>query len=326
MIDRRKLLLLTGYTIWVGSAPLHAHAAVKALRIGILETIPEPQNVANLNAFRLSLHQLGYVEGLNILLEYRSADGHVDRYPSLATELVGLNVDLIVTRGTAAALAAKAATTTIPIVMAAIGEPLIVVSSLARPGGNVTGLTSIGRELQAKRVEILAEILPKPARIAALMNMSNQGQPPQWAEIERTARVLGAVPVLFDARNSKDLKAAFEAASRDRIDGFVVSIDSLMQANRETIAELAVNYRRPAIFASREFVEAGGLMSYGVSYPDSYRRAAIYVDKILRGAKPADLPIEQPTKFELVINLKTAKALGVTIPPTLLIRADEVIE
>jgi putative ABC transport system substrate-binding protein len=298
----------------------------KTYRIGVLETIPPTLNTTNLDAFRRALRELGYVEGQNFVIEYRSVDGRTERFPELAMELVRLNVDLIVTRGTPAALAAKSAAKTTPVVMAAIGEPHVVVTSLARPGGNITGLSSLGLDLHAKRVEVLKETVAAVSRIAALMNMSNPAHTREWNEIETAARSLGMQAQLLDVRRPEDLEPAFDAAIRQRADGLVVGLETLIQANVKPIAELATKYRLPSIYASREFVEAGGLIAYAVSYPDLYRRAAYFVDKILKGAKPGDLPVEQPTKFELVINLKTAKALGLTIPPALLVRADEVIE
>jgi putative ABC transport system substrate-binding protein len=233
-----------------------------------------------------------------------------------------------VTRGTPAISAAKNATKTIPVVMAASGDPLGagVVAGLARPGGNVTGLSAFVTELQAKRLELLRELVPRINRIAALLNMSIPAEPPQWEETKAAARTLAIEPQLLDVRKPEDLGRAFETAIRQRADALVVGINVLTQANRRPIADLATKHRLPAIYASREFVDAGGLVALGVSYPDLYRRAATYVDKILKGAKPADLPIEQPTKFELIINLKTAKALGLEVPPMLLARADEVID
>jgi putative ABC transport system substrate-binding protein len=292
----------------------------------MLETISAAANSFNYGAFRRGLSDLGYFEGQNLDIVYRSAEGHNDRFPTYARELVQLNVHLIVTRGTPAVFAAKAATSTIPIVMAAIGEPLIAVSAIARPGGNVTGLSAFVTDLQSKRVELLKDMLPNLTRVGALMNMGNPVLPPQWSEIERAALSMGLQAQLLDVRSSNDLKAAFDVAGAQKVEALVVAIDSLTQANRELIATLAINHRLPAIFASREFVDAGGLMTYGPSYLDLYHRAASYVDRVLKGTKPSDLPIEQPTKFELIINLKTAKALGLIMAPTLLARADEVIE
>ena len=324
-MKRREFITLIGGT--AAAWPLAARAQ-SAYRIGVLETTSAALNAANFDALRQGLRQHGYIEGQNLVIEYRSADGRAERFPDLAAELVRLNVDLIVTRGTPAIFAAKNATKTIPVVMAASGDPLGagVVAGLARPGGNVTGLSAFVTELQAKRLELLREMVPRINRIAALLNMSSPAEPPQWEETKVAARTLAIEPQLLDVRKPEDLGRAFETAIRQRADALVVGMNVLTQANRRPIADLATKHRLPAIYASREFVDAGGLVVLGVSYPDLYRRAATYVDKILKGAKPADLPIEQPTKFELIINLKTAKALGLEIPPTVLARADEVIE
>jgi len=300
----------------------------KVHRIGVLETISTTLNVANFYALREGLRQLGYAEGQNLVIEYRSADGRDDRFPGLARELLALKVDVIVTRGTPAAKAVKNATSTVPVVMTASGDPVGVglVTSLARPGGNITGLSAIVGELSPKRLELIREIVPGLARIAVLANTSNDAVRRDWARIETAARSLGVQSQLLDLRESDALGPTFDDASARRADALVVVIDAITQANQQRIVDLAMKHRLPAIYSSREFVDAGGLISYGVSYPDLYRRAATYVDKILKGTKPADLPVVQPTKFELVINLKTAKALGIEVPPTLLARADEVIE
>ncbi len=300
----------------------------KVYQIGVLETIAASLNSENLQAFRQELTALGYVEGRNLALAYRSADGRAERFPELAAELVRRRVDLIVTRGTPAAIAAKKATTVIPIVMAASGDPLGsgLVPSLARPGGNLTGLSAVVTELAGKRLELLREAFPAFSRVAHLWNPSNPMSANDWRETIAAARALGVMASSLEVRKSEDFRPAFEAARKQRADVMVVSLDALMQNHHRQIVDLARRHRLPDVYASREFVEAGGLMAYGVSYPDLYRRAAIYVDKIFKGVRPADLPIEQPTKFELVINLKTAKVLGLTIPPSLLVRADHLIE
>jgi putative ABC transport system substrate-binding protein len=323
---RRDVITLFGVATTIWPLTARAQQAGKTLRIGILETVPASENAANFDAFRLGMKELGYVEGKNLTLDYRSADGHDERFAALANALVASNVDLIVTRGTPAVLAAKKVTQSLPIVMAAIGEPRIAVAAIAHPGGNVTGLSAFVTDLQAKRVELLKDISPGIARIAALMNMSNPVLPPQWQDIEAAARSLGLGSQLLDVRAADDLNTAFDIASRDHVNALVVGIDALTQANRQRIAQLAIDHRLPAIYASRQFVTAGGLMSYGPSYPDLYRRAAAYIDKIVKGARPGDLPIEQPTKFDLVINLKTAKGLGVSVPQSLWVAADELIE
>jgi putative ABC transport system substrate-binding protein len=323
---RRFLGTLAGGLL---AAPLAAEAqpAGKVTRIGVLETTSPALNAANLDAFRRGLRELGYVEGHNFTIEYRTADGRPERFPGLAAELVRLKVDVILTRGTPAVMAAKNATGTIPVVMAASADPVLsgVVSSLARPGGNVTGLSADVVEVSGKRLELIREVAPGVSRVAALFNMSNPNDALQWKEMESAAPSLRLQLQLLDVRKPGDFAGAFDAAVKARAGALVVGIDALTWANHRSIVDLAAKRRLPAIYAGREFVDAGGLIAYGVSYPHLYHRAATYVDKILKGAKPADLPVEQPTKFELVINLKTARALGLTIPPSLLQRADEVI-
>ena len=300
----------------------------KFWRIGVLETVSPILDAANVDAFKYGLGELGYTDGLDYTIEYRSADGRAARFPELASQLVDLKVDAIVTRGTPAALAAKKATGTIPIVMAAIGEPVGtgVVASLAQPGANVTGLSALVSDLAAKRVELMKEVVPRVTRVGFFNNMSNPVIPPQWEETKKAAQSLSIQAELLDVRTKEDVSRAFETVANRRVDALLVGIDAVTQEHRQLIADLATRQRLPTIFASREYVETGGLMTYGVSYPDLYRRAAGLVNKIFKGAKPGDLPVEQPTKFELVINLKTAKAIGLTVPPALLARADEVIE
>ncbi len=320
------LILAVVLSTVVAPLAVNAQRPEKLYRIGVLERTSPAINAANLDGFRQGLGQLGYVEGRHFVIEYRSADGRDERFPGLAAELVQLKVDLILTRGTPAALAAKKATQTIPVVMTGTGDPVGqgIVASLARPGGNVTGLTVSVTETTAKRVELLKELVPRVARIAALYNMSNPAIPPQWAEVERAARSLGVQPQLLDVRKPEDLGPAFDGAIRQRADALLVGLETLTQTNQQLIVGLAAKHRLPAIYASREFAE--GLVIYGVNYPEHYRHAASFADKIFKGAKPTDLPVEQPTKFELVVNLRTAKALGLTIPPPLLLRADQVIQ
>jgi len=314
----------------IAAAPLAAHAqqAGKVYRIGMLETRSIVLNAANTDAFRQGLRELGYKEGQNLEIAYRSSDGRDERFPGLASELVRQKVDLIVTRGTPAALAAKNATGTIPVVMAASGDPVAsgIVTSLARPGGNVTGLTSGITESYPKRVELLGELVPRAKRIAAIFNMGNPSVPPQWSIVEASARSLGIEPQLLDVRRPEDLRKAFDAAAKHRAEALVVGLDSVTQANLRPIAELAAKQRLPSIYPAIDYANVGGLITYGSSDVHMYHRAATFVDKIFKGAKPTDLPVEQPTKFELVVNLKTAKALGLTIPKELLFRADRIIE
>jgi len=308
------------------AAPLGARAQPgKVYHIGILEPIPAAQNAANLNALRKGLRDLGYVEGRNLLIDYRSADGRAERFADLAAELVRLKVDLIVTRGTPATNAAKGASATIPVVMAAM-RPLAIVASLAQPSGNITGVTTFSTELTGKRIELLKELVPNLSRVALLHNMSNPAAPPEWDEVKTAASSLGLQSDLLDVRGRGDLVRAFERAVRQRVDALVIGADGLTQLHQQTIVDLLARNRLPAAYPAREFVEAGGLIAYGVNYPDLYFRFASLVDKIFQGARPDELPVEQPTRFELIINLKTARMLGITVPQSLLLRADGVIE
>jgi putative tryptophan/tyrosine transport system substrate-binding protein len=327
-MDRRRFLLTSLAGVLAAPLAVEGQQQGKVYRMGVLERTSPALNAANFDAFRQGLQELGYVEGKNFVIEYRSAEGRPERFPNLAIELVSLRVDLILTRGTPAALAAKKATGTIPVVMAAIGDPVEtgVVTSLARPGGNVTGLSAVVIDLMRKRLELLTQVVPAISRIAAILDMSNPLSVRGWDELEIAAPRLGVQLQLLDVRTLEDLGRAFDAGVRQHVEAVVVGIDDLTQMYRRVIVDLAAKHRVPAIYASREFADAGGLISYGVNYPDLYRRAAAFVDRIFKGARPGDLPVEQPTKFELVINLKTAKALGLTIPPSLLARADQVIE
>lgn len=328
MFTRRKLLLASGLVVLVPASRCLAQASGKVWRIGMLETTSMAMNTANLDGLRRGLRELGYVEGKNLVIEYRWAHSSPERYVELAKEVVRMKVDVIVTRGTPATQAAKNVTGVIPIVATAISDPIRsgLVKSLARPGGNVTGLEPFALELVPKRVELLRETIPGISRIGVLINMSNAVSPAFWKEMESTARSLGIEALLLDVRKPEDLGPAFDAATLQRAGALVVGIGAIFQPNRTAIAALAAKHRLPAIYAAREFVDAGGLMSYAVSYPQLYYRAASYVDKVFKGARPGDLPVEQPTKFELVINAKAARALGVTIPGALRLRADEVID
>jgi putative ABC transport system substrate-binding protein len=284
---------------------------------------------ALVDAFRQRLRELGWVEGQNIVIDYRYAEDRVDRLPDLAAELVRLKVDLIVSFGTQGVTAAKNATETIPIVMIAVRDPVGtgLIASLARPGGNVTGVSGYaGLEIVAKQLELLKETVPKIRRVAILSNPANAYHQLAIREVNVAARSLGVQLQLLEARGPNEFDGAFAAMAKERVGGLLVLSDATFNNHRTRLADLAARSRLPAAYGVRESVEAGGLMSYGTSFLDLHRRSAAYVDKILKGAKPADLPVEQPTKFELVINLKTAKALGLEVPPTLLARADEVIE
>jgi putative ABC transport system substrate-binding protein len=294
----------------------------------VLETRSAALNAANLDAFRRGLQELGRREGRDVEIIYRSSEGDDTRFPALAGELVRLKVDLILTRGTPAALAAKDAAPSIPIVMAASGAPVEsgLVASLARPGGNVTGLSSGIGESYPKRVELLAEVLPRLRRMAVILNMGNPSIPRWWPVIEESARSLRIEPHLLDLRSPERLPAVLDAAVRQRCEAMIVGLDGITQANLRPIAEFTVKHRLPSIYPATAYAQVGGLLAYGASDPHMYHRAAAFVDKIFRGARPADLPIEQPTKWDLVINLRTAKTLGLAIPPPVLLRADQVIE
>jgi putative ABC transport system substrate-binding protein len=304
-----------------------AQAPSKVPRIGFLSARPPTDNPYFIESFRQGLRELGYVEGQNIAIEYRFAEGRPERLPALTAELVRLKVDVIVTGGPPAPEAARQATGTIPIVFAVAADPVAegLVASLARPGGNITGLASISGEVVGKQLELLKEVAPKVSRVAVLQNPSNDTHAHTLRQAEGAARALGVQLHIVQVHTPPEIDAAFTAMRSQRAGGVLVLRDPLFLTQRNQVAALAARSRLPAVYGFREEAEAGGLMAYGASVPFMYRRAATYVDKILKGAEPADLPVEQPTKFELVINLKTAKALGLTIPPSLLQRADEVI-
>ena len=313
------------------AAPLASEAqpgAGKTARIGFLMVSSPSAVPTRVNAFRQGLRELGYVEGKDIIIEWRSAEGNVDRIAALAADLVRLKVDVIVTAGPMDTRAAKEATSTMPIVMTWDQDPVGngLVASLARPGGNITGLSSLAPEISGKQLEMLKELVPKLSRVAFLGNSTEPGNTQALRETEATARSYGMQLQYYDVRVSKDIETAIRAASSARAQAILVMTSPVTFTPRGRVVALAAEHRLPAIYHRRQFVEGGGLMSYGVSQEDLDRRAATYVDRILKGAKPADLPVEQPAKFELIINLKTAKALALTIPPSLLVRADSVIE
>ena len=304
-----------------------AQQPAKITRIGYLDAVSLSVNAARVEAFRQSLRKLGYVEGKNIFIEWRSADGKLDRLPALAAELVHLKVDIIVTGGRSATRAAKEATSTIPIVMTQETDPVAngFVASLARPGGNITGLSTLAPELSGKQLELMKEIIPKLSRVAVFGSSTSPGNAQLLTEVELAARAFKVQLQYLDVLDPKDIETAFRAASNGRADGVLVLNSAVFSSRRTQLVDLALKSRLPAIYWSSDFVEDGGLMTYSTSVTDLNRRAATYVDKILKGAKPTDLPVEQPTKFELVINLKAAKQIGLTIPPNVLARADKVI-
>jgi len=305
-----------------------AQQPTKLHRIGYLLGASSSFYTARIDAFQQGLNELGYTEGKNIVIEYRYADGKADRLPALAKELVGLKLDVIVATTTPSVLAAKKASATIPIVFVSVADPVAsgLVASLARPGGNITGLTILAPELSGKRLELLKEAVPKATRVAFLWNSANPAQGLLWKESQAAAQELRLQLQSLEVRSSNDFENAFEAALMERAQALITAPEPLINTHLKRIVEFAAKNRLPAMYAGPEVVDAGGLMSYAPDYTHQYRRAATYVDKILKGAKPGDLPIEQPTKFEFVINLKTAKQIGLTIPQSILYRADKVIK
>ena len=305
-----------------------AQSSSRVPLIGFLGNSTATLEANLIGSFRDGLRDLGYIEGQNIFIEYRWAEGKYERFPALIGELIGLKVDVIVTAGTPAALAVKKVATSIPLVMAAVGDPVGtgIVASLARPGGNITGLSGMAPELEGKRLELLRQFVPNLSRVAVFWNPANAFNPAALTQARTAAEVLRLDLLPLAVRTTEELDDAFAAIVKERPGALITFADRIFLHNRVRMMEFAAKNRLPSVNAYRELVEAGGLMSYGPSYEDMHRRAAIYVDKILKGAKPSDLPVEQPTKFELVINLKTARALTLTVPPVLLALADEVIE
>ena len=329
MERRRFIEVIAGGLL---AAPLAAEApqAASLPRIGYLSagSLSDLRQSRYLEAFRQGLHELGYVDGQTIAIEFRRADGKADRLPGLAAELARLKVNVIVAVSTPAVQAAKHATETIPIVMVAVGDPVAAgfVASLARPGGNITGLSTMTPELVGKQMELLKEVVPKVSRVAFLGNPANPNHAQQVRDAQDGARALGVRLQPLEARGPSEIDHAFAAITTERADAVIVHVDGMLLDHRTRIADHAARRRLPTVSGQSDHAEAGGLLAYGPGLSDRFRRAATYVDKILKGAKPGDLPVEQPTKFELVINLKTAKALGLTIPPSLLQRADELIQ
>jgi ABC-type uncharacterized transport system substrate-binding protein len=307
---------------------VQAQQPTKIPRIGFLNATSPSAIAARLETFRQGLRELGYVEWKNIVIEHRSAEGKTDRLPELAVELVRLKVDIIFSTGPQSTRAAKEATSTIPIVMGFDNDPVGngFVASLARPGGNITGLSTLAPEISGKQLELLKEIVPRLSRVAVFGTSTQPGNAQALKETELAAGMLGVKLQFVDILGPKDIEIAFGTAGKGRADAGLVLNSPILFSQRPQIADLAIKSRLPSIYYAADFVEAGGLMTYGVSVTDLYRRAATYVDKILKGAKPGELPVEQPTKFELIINLKAAKQIGLTIPPNVLARADKVIK
>jgi len=322
------LILALGLGLLVAPFATDAQQSGKVARIGFLGNSTAALEANLVGPFREGLRDLGYDEGRNILIEYRWAEGKYERFPALLAELIALKVEVIVSAGTPAALAVKKATTSIPFVMVAVGDPIGtgLVASLARPGGNITGLTSIAAELEGKRLELLREVIPKLSYIAVLWNPASPFSVVAEKEVQAAAQVLRMRVQSLGVRAPEELEDAFAAIVRERPGALLVLADRVFLHNRTRIVDFEAKHCLPGVYAYRELVEAGGLMSFGPSYAGMHRRAAAYVDKILKGAKPAELPVEQPATFELVINLKAAKALGLTIPQAVLFRATELIQ
>jgi len=327
-MNRRAFLRAAPLALLASPLAGEAQQAGKVSRIMFLGASSAALESDRVAVFRQGLRDLGYIEGQNVVIEYRWAEGHYDRYPAFVAEAVGRKVDVIVTEGTPAAIAAREGTRTIPIVTATIGDPIAVgvVSSVAHPGGNVTGLTSMSPEIDAKRLELLKELVPSVSRVAVLWNPGNPNAKFRLPNLQAAAKSLRLKLELVGVRDDEGLEKGFGAIVAARSQALMVPSDLALLSRRERIVELASKRRLPGLYPYREFVKVGGLASYAPNYPAMFRRAAGYVDKILKGAKPGELPIEQPTKFDLVVNLKAAKALGLTIPPSVLGRADEVIQ
>jgi putative ABC transport system substrate-binding protein len=326
----RKAIIVV-WLVALALAPFHlaeAQQHAKLARIGWLAFRSASRESPGTEAFRREFRALGYVEGKNVAFVYRDAEGKLGRLPAVADEMVRLKVDVIVTAATASALAAKNATGTIPIVFFSVGDPVAagLIDSLARPGGNITGFTVISPALAGKRLELLKETVSKLSRVAVLWNPQDPGPELQWKESQVPARELGLQLHSMEVSSADKYEDAFTRATKARSAALAVTLHTLANSNQKRIADLAARNRLPAIYPRGDYVESGGLMSYGPDQFESYRRAASMVDKILKGTKPADIPVEQPTKFELVINLKTAKALGLTIPPVVMMRAEKVIK
>jgi len=326
-MTKNILALIIGAILLAHTFDAEAQQPTKVPRIGFLSSLSSAAVSARVDAFRQGLRELGYVEGKNIFIEYQWAEGKTERLPDLAAELVRLKVDVIVTGGPAVNRSAKEATSTIPIVLSFDNDPVGngFAASLARPGGNITGLSTLAPEISGKQLELLKEIIPNLSRVAVFGNSLQPGNPQALKETELAAGALGVRLQLYDIRSPKDIETAFRAASKAHANAVLVLGNVVVTFQPKHFAELAAKSRLPAIYWSPEFVEAGGLMAYSVSITELFRRAATFVDKILKGAKPADLPVEQPTKFEFIINLNAAKQIGLTIPPNVLARADKVI-
>jgi putative ABC transport system substrate-binding protein len=327
-VDRRSFIGVAAFNLLAASLGAAAQPPAKIPRIGYLGPVSSSAGAFLLESFRRGLRELGYVEGQNILIDYRWAEGMPDRFPALAAELVQLRVDAIVTYNNAAVAALQQATRTIPIVVANMGDPVGsgLIASLARPGGNITGFSGLAEELSGKRVALLREAAPKVSRVAVLVVSQTPAHNNMWRDIQGAAKTLTMTSQRQEVAGPDEIEQAFDRLVKGRAQGLIVLPHAVTNARRAQIVGLAAKHRLPGMYPDGQYVEAGGLMSYATNFSDLHRRAAAVVDKILKGARPADLPVEQPTKFELVINRKTAKTLGLAIPPSLLLRADQVIE
>jgi putative ABC transport system substrate-binding protein len=328
MMRRRELLVALAASAVGLPRPSFAQQARKAARVGFVGNSDASSLASYVEALRQGLRELGYLEGRTVTIEYRYAEGKLERLPDLAAELVALEMDVIVTEGTSATLAAKNATRSVPIVMALVADAVGsgLVDSLARPGGNITGLTTLSLDLVGKHMELLKEIVPGLGRVAVLWNPTHPAHPPALKGIEMAARTLGLELQLVEARDVYELDKAFSELARTRPGALAAMSDTMLDGQQRRLAEFAAGTRLPAAYTKALFVESGGLISYGARFSDLFRRASVYVDKILKGERPTNLPVEQPTAFELILNLKTAKVLGLTVPPSLLGRAEQVIE
>ena len=326
-MTKTNLVCLLATFLLTNVSVAQAQQPNKVIRVGLLGGASAANLPARIEAFRQGLREFGYIEGKHVVIEYRWAEGKIDRLPTLAAELVSLKVDVIVTAGGTSTRVAKDATSTIPIVMLQDNDPVGngFVVSLARPGGNITGLATLAPELSGKRLELLKEIVPRLARVAVFGTSNNPGNEQSLKETKLAANEFKVKLQYLDILDGKDIEPAFRAASKHRAEALIVLVSNPLNLQRTEVIALAAKNRLPATYPFLEFVEAGGLMTYGVNFADLFRRAATYVDKILRGAKPADLPVKQPKKFEFIINLKAAKQIGLTIPPNVLARADRVI-
>jgi putative ABC transport system substrate-binding protein len=327
-LRRRDFIALLGGVAAASPFAARAQHGGRIPRVGFMGNSTAALEANLIGSFRKGLREHGYEEGRNLEIVFRWAEGRYERFPALIADLIATNVDVIVTAGTPAVLAVKEATSTVPVVMAAVGDPVGtgIVQNLARPGGNITGLSGLAPDLEGKRLELLREIVPNLAHVAFFLNPANEFHTVSMRQALAAAQALNIKLQPREVSKSEDLDAAFAAIAKEKPDGLLILADRIFLHNRQRMMDFATEHRLPSVNAYRELVEVGGLTSYGPSYEDMHRRAADYVDRILKGARPGDLPIEQPTRFTLIVNLKTAKALGLDLPPTLIARADEVIE